>query len=104
MRLDHLLSKEHLIHHVVAGRMMRCVSCGGAHGWNIKEAFLLLTGLYGWWCGGMACCWVLREQAWHPLGCWGFLLGPPGSSLLLCVVVGDGVGVLFENCTVDASI
>jgi len=57
-------------------------------------------------CGVSARCWVLRKRlsvmavrSWRVLFSW--CCPSPGA---LCGVFGGGVGVLFENCIVDASI
>ena len=131
MRLDHLLSKEHLklvvFFHSVGCTVSRSYarfegvcSSAGAHGWNINEQVLpgfFRIGEYappgGWkagsgsWSGGyrLAHCWVLRQQDLlflvFPAHAGGRLVVP----LAGCLVWWMGVtGLLFENYIVDASI
>ncbi len=108
MRLDHLLSKEHFLpacFGLVRGQYIGECPVLVAHGWNVDYSALLVgwllvllrrgTRLAGWGC--RACCWVSEGTA---VGC---VLGAGPSELARwCGVVGGWL--LFENCTVDASI
>ena len=131
MRLDHLLSKEHLALFLssdgggggVQGWLAPLVRGGGAaHGWNI-DMRLMVPG------AGVVlvqpACWWERAVGWRVVGR-GTLLGPEGTGFGVWfargaglrsyrsrpvgwgvgVGVGCGVGVwsLLENCIVDASI
>jgi hypothetical protein len=100
VRLDHLLSKEHI---AVCGRMSRTV----AHGWNVDysarlvlvERVLLRRGKFSGDGSCRARCWVLRAR---PYGLVPRSADP--SELRLGEVGVVGGWSLLENCTVDASI
>jgi hypothetical protein len=55
---------------------------------------------------GLFCCWLSVVFAWSVAGVLGFVFSGcgPGSSFIPCVWGGVGVGLFFENYTVDASI
>ncbi len=100
MRLDHLLSKEHI---AACERMSHTV----AHGWNVDYSAhtveTISTAFRGVERGGgrvcRARCWVLRERlSWSLPWCRSYLMHARMGVLMV------GVWSLFENCTVDASI
>ena len=108
---------------VVASFVAVRAARGCAHGWNADvPGFCVLVTV--WWvgCGGGVLsvhCWVLREHMWGCVVLWrrrlvhqtspcavlfpGGCVGGGGVGGWLVVGVG-GCRVLFENCTVDASI
>jgi hypothetical protein len=125
VRLDHLLSKEHSTRQ--ARTRSGCQLMGGTL--TIRQALRAAGPKYcssergtGRWSREVcrARCWVLREWALRPSlssrRWWGSLVCPSGSSgfdqpsnrrvVCLVGVVADDrcFRLLFENCTVDASI
>jgi hypothetical protein len=105
-----------------------CPGCG-AHGWNIKKTHPRMPALRGWW--GVRCrAWCLWfflstpvvRSWWERVGLRvvrgivDTLLGPETTAMLFLVVPSQSkhgrfsfvwvvvMGLLFENCIVDASI
>ncbi len=124
MRLDHLLSKE-LTALVVVGWLQGVASVVGVRstrGWLMGGTLAcpswvvrLSRGCPRGGCGpgwGSVHCWVLREHPARVVGWWwcclgGWVHGFVTTARVCGVLVVGGLWVswvLFENCTVDASI
>jgi hypothetical protein len=127
VRLDHLLSKEHLTASL-SGLVGRAITPASVRWWLLicVEYWLDAPGRMATAClvqlpfgevgtdagvmrgGCSAHCWVLRE---HALCVGGVAFGSrtirdtrPFALVWVGGVRGDGGGLVFENCTVDASI
>ena len=111
MRLDHLLSKEHLgrqVRLVVQGHYVGTRSTVVAHGWNVDYSALSVISGCKYCPSGRGKLIMSGEGVGHAVGC--LKVWPQGLSSVPAPVnspvKGGVVGgwSLFENCTVDASI
>ena len=111
MRLDHLLSKEHLGRQaclVVQGHYVGKRSTVVAHGWNVDYSALSVISGCQYCSSERGKLITSGESAGHVVGCLrvrpimaAFSAGPSALELWFGVMGGWS---LFENCTVDASI